>query len=839
MAGKKFCVMSRAWLLTILITTGIAGISGAGETPNVSSSIAIEDTYGVLPLHFEANHGQMDANVSFRARGEGYHLFLTPTEAVLALRNGQPKLSTPTVVRMQLVGGNASPSVVGKEVLPGIINRFTGHDPEKWKTNIPTYSKVHYHDVYPEIDLTYYGNQGQLEFDFIVAPGADPTVIRLAFEGLDDTHGKTPLRIDGQGNLLLRSAEGELRLHTPQIYQEIDAMRVPVRGQFKLLTSAPDTLASPPAVGFEVAAYDTSRSLIIDPVLEYSTFLGGNDDDDARSIVVNAAGSAYITGITDSLDFPTANPFQGEQSPGATSSGDVFVTKLNPTGSALVYSTFLGGNAVDLAIGIGVDGTGNAYITGSTSSDNFPTVNPIQGTKAGRRDAFVAKLDPTGSQLLYSTYLGGSDDQSAEDIAVDAAGNAYLTGWTGSEDFPTANPDDPMCSCSADFVSNAFVAKLDPTGSTLLFSTFLGTGFGVTTGRGISVDTDGNAYVTGEDRSSLNANAAVFVTKLDPTGSTRMYSITLNGRFDEFGEDIAVDTAGNAYITGSTSSDNFPTVNPLQDTKAENSDAFVVKLDPTGTTIYSTFLGGGGRDTGRAIVIDSVGNMHITGEAGKAFSNSFPTVSPIQDGDAGSFVAKLDPAGSELLFSTILGDGTGNDIAVDAADNAYVTGRLDSGSGFSPVTPLQPTFGGGFDAFVAKIVEGTSSPGSSGGQPDITWDVSGVDLDLVVCKNKTNGQKVRIDANVPVAGSCGDLGLAWDPGDNIQVKVVGTVESVADVGGSVTGIAANLLVCKNRSSDPQKKVRVEDPPSSWDWDDAGLPLALGDRVQWVAKGPAT
>ena len=330
-----------------------------------------------------------------------------------------------TVLHMKLVGANPAPRVVGLEKLPGKANYFIGNDSTKWRTNIPTYAKVKYENVYPGMDLVYYGNQRQLEYDFVVAPGTDPKIITLGFEGADK------LEVDAQGDLVLYADGGEIRLHKPLVYQDIDGVRQAIAGSYVLFPQTPDprlqTLdARPQQVGFQVAAYDFNRPLIIDPVLSYSTYLGGSGGDSGSDIAVDFSGNAYVTGSTSSLNFPLMNPLQTTN----RGSNDVFVAKLNPTGTALLYSTYLGGSSHDFGNSIAVDASNSAYVTGSTASNNFPTASPLQPAFAGGAlvvgDAFVAKLNATGDVLVYSTYLGGSGADGGNSIVVDASSNAYL-----------------------------------------------------------------------------------------------------------------------------------------------------------------------------------------------------------------------------------------------------------------------------------------------------------------------------------------------------------------------------------------------------------------------------
>jgi len=689
------------------------------------------ETRGQLPLSFEPNQGQTDNRVKFLSRGKGYVLFLAANEAVLELAKGsrqppqasrypgvssasnkplQDDAARTAVLRMRLAGANPSPETVGLEELPGKSNYFIGKDPSKWHTNVPMYSRVKYHDVYPGIDLVYYGNQRQLEQDFVIRPGAEPRSIVLGFQGADK------LEVDAEGELVLHTAIGPIRQQRPFIYQEVNGVRREISGGY--------VLKSKDRVGFDVAAYNTSRPLVIDPVLLYSTYLGGGGELNA-AITVDSAGNAYVTGVTTSTNYPTtAGDFQ-TTAPGGP--GDAFVTKLNPTGSGLVYSTYLGGSGSDQGSGIAVDSSGNAYVTGVTFSRNFPTtLGAFQTTgPRGNQAAFVTKLNPTGSGLLYSTYLGGSYADNGASIAVDSSGNAYVTGQADSNDFPTtAGAFQPTFGGGN---SDAYVAKLNPTGSGLVYSTYLG-GINQDQAIGIAVDSSGDAYVVGTTGSADFPTTAgafqatgnqgainpfdAFVTKVNPTGSGLVYSTYLGGsRFDE-GTAIAVNALGNAYVTGLTESADFPTtVGALQTTLDGTDDAFVTKLDPTGSVlVYSTYLGGSSVDFGRAIAVDSSGNAYV---AGLTESTNFPTSAgafqPTSGGSQDAFVTEVNPTGSGLVYSSYLG-GSGNDygqgIALDSLTipNAYVTGTTSSTD--FPTTPgaFQTTFGGGTsDAFVVKI----------------------------------------------------------------------------------------------------------------------------------------
>jgi hypothetical protein len=774
-------------------TRGHSTVPGQTQTRLLAS-------YGKLPLSFEVNRGQSDPQVKFLSRGRGYTLFLSKDEAVLALRkpsalssqlsanrisgaesrnplerNGRlltladrlqrttdnglrtknPKSKIENqIVRLHLVGSNLNSEVLGSDELPGRTNYFMGNDPKKWRTNVPTYAKVRYHNVYSGVDLEYYGNQGgQLEYDFMVGPGADPGAITLDVAvDPEPARGQpqgSPLRIDRDGGLVITAEGGDVRFNKPVVYQEqsmVGSRQLTVQEEARnsTLDARHSSLATRHflegrflldvhnRVHFALGSYDRTRPLVIDPVLSYSTYLGGSINDSVNAIAVDSSGYAYVTGETGSTDFPTVNPLQASLAGGS----DAFVTKLNPAGSALVYSTYLGGSDDDQGNGIAVDSSGSAYVTGETGSTDFPTVNPLQASLAGGSDAFVTKLNPAGSALVYSTYLGGSDDDQGNGIAVDSSGSAHVTGSTQSTDFPTVNPLQASNKVSTAGYSTAFVANLNAAGSGLIYSTYLG-GSDFDQGNGIAVDSSGNAYVTGYTQSddfptvnpmqaSQNGIQNGFVTKLNATGSALIYSTYLGGSNADGAYGIAVDSSLNAYVAGFTNSTDFPTVNPLQASLSGGEyflcgihasyvcpDAFVAKLNSTGSAlVYSTYLGGSYDDEAYGIAVDSSGNAYVTGFTQ---STDFPTANPLQASLAGpqnAFVARLNPAGSALAYSTYLGGSNvdqGNGIAVDASGNAYITG-LTFSTDFPTVNPLQATkesaTTGSTTGFVAELSPG-------------------------------------------------------------------------------------------------------------------------------------
>jgi hypothetical protein len=709
---------SRIWLEALESRLAPAG--------GLSNNQQLLQSYGQMPISFEANAGQTNAQVQYLAHGSGYAVFLTPTGAVLSLEKdaavtpiaspsyvkqgvADPATPLPSVtgvaLAMTLVGANPGVSVTGLDQLSGTSNYFIGNGLSQWHTNIANYGQVAYQDVYPGVNLVYYGNQQQLEYDFVVASGADPSSIRLDFQGADS------VSLDDRGNLVLATASGDVVEHTPVVYQEVGGSRQAIAGKFVLLGQG--------EVGFQVGTYDSNLPLTIDPVLSYSTYLGGSGGDTGESIAVDSSGNAYIAGYANSTNFPTtAGAFQTS----LDSTSDAFVTKLNATGTALIYSTYLGGSGADVANGIAVDDSGNAYIAGYTASTNFPTtVGAFQTSLGGNNDAFVTKLDASGTALIYSTYLGGNNNDSAIAIAVDGSGNAYIGGLTSSTNFPTAvGAFQTSLGGSGNY--NAFVTKLNATGAALIYSTYLG-GSGADAAYGIAVDSSGNSYVagstastnfpttTGAYQTSLGGNNDAFVTKLDASGTALIYSTYLGGNNNDVANTIAVDGSGNAFVTGYTESTNFPTTTGAFQTSlggSGNYNAFVTKLDATGTALsYSTYLGGSGNDGAYGIAVDSSGNTYIAGFVG---STNFPTTTgAFQTSLGGSsnvnaFVTKLNATGTALSYSTYLG-GNGNDgaygIAVDSSGNSYVTGE--AGSAKFPITTGAYQTMGANDAFVAKF----------------------------------------------------------------------------------------------------------------------------------------
>jgi hypothetical protein len=578
------------------------------------------------------------------------------------------------------------------------VHRFGGAYPEP-KTTTSIFSGVRYRELYPGIDLLYHAVGSDLKSEFVVAPSADPGAIRIAYAGA------RTLEVDSAGTLVARTLAGEMfRESGLAIFQYYGAARKLISGSFRVLPGEN-------SVGFQIGDYDHNRPLIIDPVLSFSTYLGGSMFDAATAVAVDSSGNMYLTGWTESADFP------GTGSSQPNGNVDVFVAKLDPTGSRILYCTYLGGSGEDRGTAIAVDTGGNAYVTGYTTSTNFPVSALALATKSGGgRDAFVLKLSPAGDRLLYSTYLGGGGADTARAMAVDAAGNAYIAGETDSTNFPVYHAIRATSGGQLD----AFITMLDPSGSVLRFSTYFG-GIANDSAAAIAVDSAGAVYVTGSTWSAnfpvvsalqpvTGGNQDAFIAKLVPATSSLVFSTYFGGAGGaigqpETGNDIALDSSGNIYIAGVTSSSNFPTLTPFQASLKGSTDAFVTKLNPSASAIlYSTFLGGSNMDTANSLALDAYGDACVTGYTQ---SPDFPTKLAVQQSHMGSldvFVACLNNSGSSLTFSTLLGGSgsdSGNGIALSGSV-VDVAGQSTS-TNYPTYNPLQALNGGGYGAIVSQL----------------------------------------------------------------------------------------------------------------------------------------
>ncbi|QPJ60585.1 MAG: hypothetical protein G3M70_01255 [Candidatus Nitronauta litoralis] len=672
-----------------------------------------------LPLYFERNVGQAPEEVHYLTRGSGYGVLFNDTSATILFSNQakEKKVSlkneTGKTSLLKLHWENARPSFpVGESLQKTRFHYFSGNQQDQWHTDIETYLAVRYPGVYPGIDLVFYGNRQQPEYDFIVAPGANFQNIRLNFEGAQS------LNIGSNGRLNIRTSNGTLSQDAPRIYQVIDGKKISREGGY--------TLDSQNRVGFHIAHYDPDHPLIIDPVLllrTYSTYLGGSGAEVGFDIALDSSGNAYIAGRTTSSDFPTQGAFQGSLSGGSGS--DAFVAKLSADGTSLVYGTYLGGIGFDEALSVAVNSSGQAHITGRTTSTGFPTQNPLQGSLSGGagEDAFVTKLSADGASLVFSTYLGGGNTDQGHGITVDSSGNVYVTGQTNSTNFPTSLAFQGALAGGAG--NDVFLTKIAPSGLSFIFSTYLG-GTGEDLGRGVALDSDQNAYLTGSTKSTNfptqspfqgnigdgtgTANDAFF-TKFNSNGASLAFSSYFGGTGEDVGNDIAVDNADRLVITGRTASTNFPTAIPFQGALSGGSgtDAFVSRILVDGNGLqFSTYLGGDAFDEGMSVTVDSAFSVLV---AGRTDSTDFPVRNALQgdlNGGSGSdgFATRFNSFGNLQSWSTYIG-GTGTEqatgIAVDSALDAYVVGFTGS-TDFQTETPFQGTLGGGgLDAFLTKL----------------------------------------------------------------------------------------------------------------------------------------
>ncbi len=726
-----------SFLAAILSIIGLLSLIGAGSSPAQSNSAPptrlqtvdprpadantltatdsgfsdVTARYGQLPLSFVPNAGQSAAAVRYQAQGMGGMLFFEDNMVTLSLPTIEDQ--TRSVVQLRFDGVDDAQRVVNAEQLPGFVNYFIGNDPARWLTDLPTYAGIVYQQLYPGIDLRYDGAQSTLKGTYRLAPQADPARIRWHYEGA------TSVRVDEQsGDLIITLGDTSTLIEkAPSAWQTIDGVRVSVTVHYAMSKDA--------SVGFALGDYEPNEPLTIDPLLIYSTYLGGSAFDGAKSVAVDFAGNAYVTGETRSINFPAQNAISNTLNGDA----DAFVVKINPTGTALVYATYLGGSnreansGPNRASGIAVDSSGYAYVTGCTNSADFPTVNPIQGYGgSGNNDAFVSKLNPTGNALIYSTFLGGSSADAANAIAVDDQGSAYIAGEAG-KDFPGSS-----------FTSSGhvFVSKINATGTAIVFSKFLG-GNSFEYATDVAVDSAHAIYVVGNTYSTnlpvlnaaqstkgggTNSQHDAFVMKLSAAGAY-VYLTYLGGSQMDEASGIALDDLGNAYITGVTQSNlDFPLVNAYQPTYGgERGDAFVTKLNATGNAfVYSTYLGGNndenyfsGHGPYGGIAVDATYNAYVTGYTCSA---NFPTLSSFRKGESGTcfaFVTRFNAAGNALVYSTLIGtqsggsnDALGTDIALDAQGNVYVVGETNA-TDLLTRNPLQSSYGGLTDAFVTKL----------------------------------------------------------------------------------------------------------------------------------------
>ena len=855
---RRQAIVSALCLATLSLSAGFLVLSHAqrpAEAPRPQATVSIANparvraAYGQLPLSFEANSGQTDPRVKFLARGSGYTVFLTDRDATLRLNatDHRGEHAKSAVVKIGLTGANPAPQIVPAQLQPGHSNYLIGNQPDRWIRNVPHYAEITYREVYPRIDLVYHGNQRHLEQDFVLAPGADANQIDLKIAGAET------LSLNAAGDLVVATGNGDLLLRHPTAYQELSGKTVAVAASFVPRKSH--------RVGIQVAAYDRAQPLIIDPVVDYATYLSGSGTDSASSIAVDSAGNAYITGGTNSTDFPTLGAMKTTL---ASTKGNAFVTKLNPSGSALVFSTYLGGSGdhgglngsfSDDGAGIAVDAAGNIYVAGTTGSSDFPLMNPYQATLTGVGAAnFVTKLDPTGATVLYSSFLGGNGGEICHGLAVDAIGNMYITGVTSSTTYPITVAT--AIQTKNNSTDNAYVSRIDPTivgiGS-LVFSTYLG-GSGTVIGDAIAVDSNANAYVTGQVtasspndfpvknafQSTLKGNGTgIFLSRIDtnPGTASLVYSTVFSGttsastgpnspNIQDVGNGIDVDGNFNAFVAGTAGTPDFPTTpGAFQTTQAPakatslNTTAFVARFDTSKSgalsLLYSSLLGGSTQEFGAGIKVDSLGDAFVVGSTA---SHDFPIIGgapQVVNNSSGAFnvfLSEFNPTGTGLFFSTYLGGQTsdqGSAVALDSnlSPNVFITGTTLS-SNFPTTTGAfqinQKGTGTHLSSFVAKLspaaVSGVfATPGSLGfGNQNVNTPSRSQSVTL------TNATKSTVTiTSIAIAGAnAADFSQTNTCGASIAARATCVITVIFKPSGTGSE-SATLTITDSDASSPQ------------------------------------
>jgi hypothetical protein len=738
------------------------------STSRVSTSTPRRLRDGDLPLAFEPNIGQAGHAARFLARMPGGTLQFSPSDVVMSLAQPiapQPQLTASppgkgqlaviqeqaTVLRLQFIGASPQVDMTAGTALSARVSYLLGDDPSRWHTGIPTYGGITYKGLYPGVDLSYAGNDARgLKGTYTAAPGVDPTIIKWRYDGAQsltvDPRGNLQITIQGpgvrdqgsgteNGFSALSTQNSALTEAAPVAWQEVGGVRVPVEARY--------VVAGDGSVSFALGRYDHELPLILDPELDYSTYLGGDLQDAGTGVAVDGQGNTYVTGLTVSANFPSIEPYQ----PGYGGGGrDAFVAKFDPTGTHLLYATYLGGSGDDEGWAIAVDHAGNAYVTGYSNSTNFPLSSAYQPVNAGGKDVFVARLNAAGNALDYATYLGGSGRDEGWGIAVDGEENTYITGITDSTDFPTASP----LQASHAGVEDAFVTRVNASGSALVYSTYLG-GSLRDGALGIALDRDGNAYLAGHsistDFPTVNAfqptnhggNHDAIAAKVSHDGQQLVYSTYLGGSGGDQGWAIAVSSSGEAALTGYTSSTDFPTLNPLQPANGGNTDSYATLLNSQGSgLVYSTYLGGNGHyDGGYGVAADAHGNFYYTGLTS---STNFPAVNALQSTSNGGddvFISKINAGGASFGYSTYLG-GSGNDygygLALDPFGDAVVAGQATS-QDFPTANAFQQANAGGLDAVVFKIAEPCAISFADVPQGSTFYD----DIHCMACRGNIQG----------------------------------------------------------------------------------------------------
>jgi hypothetical protein len=709
----RFCaVLLLALSLGVLVPDGSRHI-----VPASASAAAWSARSTVIPSYFEINRGQAPRNIRFLLRGQQAVAGFLANSITFGIETGRARAShhrdlldrklaaekqTESFQTLRFLGAQPHPSIAGRSPLPGRVNYFIGSDPHRWHTDIPTFGRLLYRGIYPHTDMIVHASRGQLEYDWVLHPGAQPARIHLRVSG------SAPLRLLKNGMLEAGRGAAELLQAHPVAYQNIAGVRRMVRARFVVQSAS--------VFGLAVARYDRRFPLVVDPTVSYSTVLGGEDTDQSTSIAVDSSGDAYVAGFTTSLQFPTVHPLQQVNAGGA----DAFISELNASGSALLSSTYLGGSDDDQVNGIAVGADGSVYVTGGTRSLNFPISHAFQTTPGGGDectvnevtmpcgDAFVTHLTAGASTLLYSTYLGTSAEESGNGISVDAQGDAFIAGATQSTSFPQVHGlpptdfesngcDDPS-SQDLPVCRDAFVTKLSPDGTHLIYSTLVG-GNSDDAATAIAIDRYGAAWITGETASvdfpQVNTTLQegdttdAFVVKLGAPGNAIAFSTFLGGSNDDIGDAIALDANGDASVVGETDSDDFPTSNAFMANSPGDQDAWIARFSSVGgAPLYVTFMGGDSVQQATGVAVDGTGDTFVVGNTD---SSDFPTIDATQQSIGGvdcapvgsgatncydAFVQQLDPGGRPV-FSTYLGGDNSDQAtgaALDSVGNLYVTG---------------------------------------------------------------------------------------------------------------------------------------------------------------------
>lgn len=710
---------------------------------------ALSSRAAPLPLRFEVNVGQADARAAFVARTPHHALLLAPGEAWIAIASDPVR-----VVHMRVEGASPQTDLRGERATGTRISYFRGADPAAWRRDVASFERVRARDIQPGVDLVYYGNEGELEFDFVAAPGAALDRIELRFAGSD------AIEVAPGGDLALRVGGGVLALRAPVVYQEGQGgVREPVDGRFEL--------RGRDVVGFRIGAHDPARPLVIDPVLSVATFLGGSLNDEGRAIATDAKGAIYVVGETISLDFPLAGPLQPGFGGGVQ---DIVVAKLDASGSKLVYATYLGGSLHDRGFAIAVDAYGGAVITGRTGSLDFPLVAPLQPVfGGGGDDAFATKLAPDGASLDFSTYLGGASNDRGLAIGVDAFGEIAIGGITLSANFPSVAAFQPSFGGGG---GDGFVAKLRANGGALRFSSFVG-GANTDNVRALALDAAGRIAICGDTSSadfpvaqplqpSIGGGYDAWVGRVDPNGLALAPATFLGGSGDDFALGCDTTPAGEVVAGGITTSPDLPLVNPVQTAPAGGLDAYMTKLDTAlATRVFSTYLGGGTTDFGLDVAFDPLGGAVLVGSTN---STDYPVQAAIQPANAGSFdtfATKLR-ANGVLEWSTYLGGSSDElafdrmGVAIDGNGRPLITGITRSAN-HPLAVPVQPVYGGGDDAYMVRI----------GVAPEVrtslSAEASGTRMRLALANGSAGTQQVELKIFIGPPGGASTIGLMPDP----------------------------------------------------------------------------